>query len=167
MRTWPQRLQQLSGWSVSIYLFNSLNRFYDYVLYTAALAKFGVLKGGAIMMAISFVLDFATLRVYDRLKLDLFGIEALKSLRERTPTNWTERMTIWALRQSEFVVFMVLTLLTNQFVVVAWMRHGARQYNGMTQRDWVIFLSSFFIGHLYWIGILSLAIGFIRRLLLD
>jgi len=152
------RFRQFGQWGVGLYLYNTFNRFYDVVLYTAVIARWGAIKGGAMMMALSFVLDLVTLRLYDRFKRDVFGIEELKRLRESEATTRTGRLLRWALRQNDFVVFIVLTLMTNQFVVTAWLRRGSGQFNGMLRRDWVIFLSSVALGNLYWIAVVSGAI---------
>ncbi len=152
------RLWKFGQWGAGLYLYNTFNRFYDLVLYTAVIAKWGAIKGGAMMMALSFVVDWVTLRLYDRFKRDVFGIEQLKRVRESEATNWTGKVLRWALRQNDVVVFVVLTLMTNQFVVTAWLRHGAGEFNGMQRRDWVIFLCSVALGNLYWIAVVSGAI---------
>lgn len=159
-----RRFKRFSQRGLGLYLYNSFNRFYDVVLYTAVIAKWGALKGGAVMMALSFVLDLVTLRLYDRFKRDVFGIEELKRVRESEATTWTGKTLRWALRQNDFVVFVVLTLMTNQFVVTAWLRHGAGEFNGMQRRDWMIFLSSVVLGNLYWIAVISGAIQLFRTL---
>ncbi|MEP7336556.1 MAG: hypothetical protein ABI977_02235 [Acidobacteriota bacterium] len=157
-----QRFWQFGQWSVGLYLYNTFNRFYDLVLYTAVIAKWGVVKGGAVMMVLSFFLDLGTMRLYDHFKRDLFGIEELKRLREAEATNWTGKVLRWALRQNDVVVFFVLTLMTNQFVVTAWLRRGAGEFNGMKRRDWTIFLCSFVLGNLYWIAVLSGVIHLVK-----
>ncbi len=153
-----RRLRQFGQWGAGLYLYNTFNRFYDLVLYTAVIARWGAIKGGAMMMALSFVLDLVTLRLYDRFKRDVFGIEGLKRARDSEAATWTGKVLRWALRQNDFVVFVVLTLMTNQFVVTAWLRHGAGEFNGMQRRDWMIFLSSVALGNLYWIAVVSGAI---------
>lgn len=158
------RFRQFGQWGLWLYLYNSFNRFYDLVLYTAVIAKWGALKGGAVMMALSFVLDLVTLRLYDRFKRDVFGIEELKRVRETEATTWSGKTLRWALRQNDPVVFVVLTLMTNQFVVTAWLRHGAGEFNGLQRRDWMIFLSSVALGNLYWIAMISGAIQTFRTL---
>lgn len=155
-------LRQFGQWGAGVYLYNTFNRFYDLVLYTAVIARWGAIKGGAVMMALSFVVDLVSLRLYDRFKRDVFGIEELKRLRDSPATTWSGKALRWALRQNDFVAFIVLTLMTNQFVVTAWLRHGAGEFNGMQRRDWVIFLSSVALGNLYWIAVVSGAIHLFR-----
>lgn len=157
-------LRQLGQWSVGLYLYNTFNRFYDLVLYTAVIAKWGALKGGAMMMALSLVVDLVTLRLYDRFKRDVFGIEGLKRVRDSDAITWTGKVLRWALRQNDLVVFVVLTLMTNQFVVTAWLRHGAGEFNGLQRRDWLIFLTSVALGNLYWIAVISGAIQLFKTL---
>ncbi|MBL8189971.1 MAG: hypothetical protein JNK38_18295 [Acidobacteria bacterium] len=161
-----RRLRQLGQWGVGLYLYNTFNRFYDVVLYTAVIAKWGTLKGGVMMMALSLVVDWVTLRLYDRFKRDVFGIEGLKRVRDSDATTWIGKVLRWALRQNDLVTFVVLTLMTNQFVVTAWLRHGADEFNGLQRRDWVIFLSSVVLGNLYWIAVVSGAIQLFKTLIL-
>ncbi len=157
-----QRFRRFGQWGAGLYLYNTFNRFYDLVLYTAVIAKWGAVRGGAMMMALSFLLDLGTLRLYDHFKRDLFGIEELKRLRETGATTWAGKMLRWALGQNDLVVFVVLTLMANPFVVTAWLRRGAGEFNGMQRRDWMIFLSSVALGNLYWIAVVSGVIHLIK-----
>ncbi len=157
-----RRFRRFGQWGAGLYLYNTFNRFYDLVLYTAVIARWGAVRGGAVMMALSFFLDLGTMRLYDHFKQDLFGIEELKRLRGAEATTWAGKVLHWALRQNDVVVFVVLTLMTNQFVVTAWMRRGAGEFNGMQRRDWAIFLCSFTLGNLYWIAVVSGVIHLIK-----
>ncbi|MGE0103365.1 MAG: hypothetical protein AB7H86_14145 [Blastocatellales bacterium] len=159
-----RRFSQFGQWSIGLYIYNNFNRFYDLVLYAAVIAKLGAIRGGAVMMALSFFVDLVSLRLYDRFKRDLFGIEELKRVRDSNATTWTGSMLRWALRQNELAVFVTLTLISNPFVVTAWLRHGAGEFNGMQRRDWTIFLSSVALGNLYWIAVVSGGIRLFRTL---
>lgn len=160
-----RRFRQFGQWSVGLYLYNSFNRFFDLVVYGAVIAKWGAMRGGAIMMTLSFTVDLVSLRLYDRFKRDVFGIEELKRVRESETTTWTGKIVQWALWQNDLVVFVTLTLMSNPFVVTAWLRHGAGKFNGMRRRDWAIFLSSVTLGNLYWIAMVSGGIHLFKTLL--
>lgn len=137
-----RRFRQFGQWSVGLYLYNSFNRVFDLVVYGAVIAKWGAVRGGAIMMTLSFIVDLVSLRLYDRFKRDVFGIEELKRVRESEITTWTGKILQWALRQNDLVVFVKLTLMSNPFVVTAMLRHGAGKFNGMRRRDWTTFIPS-------------------------
>jgi hypothetical protein len=43
-----------------------------------------------------------------------------------------------------------LSIKEDAFRAVIYMRHGSHQYNGMSRRDWKIFLASLMIANVYW-----------------
>lgn len=122
---------------------------FDYILYPFVIYWFGVWYGGLVMMGLSFVVCMLTTWFYDWSKRDWLGIEAIKSMREYSGKSRVGRLTVWFLRKSEPVVFLYLSLVTDPFITMVYMRRGA--YNGMGQRDWRIFLGSFVIGNVSWI----------------
>ena len=61
--TFCRRFKRFGQWGLGLYLYNSFNRFYDFALYTWVIAKWGALKGGAVMMALSFEVDLVSLRL--------------------------------------------------------------------------------------------------------
>lgn len=144
-------LIKFSRWGFTVWLYSAFNKIYDYGIYTAVIAKFGVIIGGAIMMVASFFLDLMTLRLYHQSKSDIFGLEAIKALREAEPKSLGERITKWGLQKSRGILFLVLSLISNPFVVTAYLGQRTEQFDGMHGRDWLIFLSSFLLGQLFWI----------------
>lgn len=98
----------------------------------------------------SFLICYATLWFYDWAKKDWLGIETAKQLREYTGTSRVARVLGWAAAKGEAALLVVLSVWTDPFVTVAYLRHGAHQYNGMSARDWRIFLLSLAIGNGYW-----------------
>jgi hypothetical protein len=142
---------KFSQWGFVVWLYSAFNKIYDYVIYTAVIAKFGIILGGTIMMVASFFLDLITLRLYHQKKSDIFGLEAIKALRDAEPKSFGERLTKWGLQKSRGILFLVLSLISNPFVVTAYPGQRTEQFDGMHGRDWVIFLSSFLLGQLFWI----------------
>ncbi len=109
----------------------------------------GGFKGMALTWAalsiVSFIACYATLLFYDWSKTDWLGIEATKELKEDQGDGWIKRLVARFLRLGDNFALVALSVVTDPFIVVAYMRHGANQYNGMTKRDWKIFLVSIVI----------------------
>ena len=123
---------------------------FDYGLYPWVIWKFGPLYGAAIMTVISLVVCYATLLFYDWAKKDWLGIETIKELREYTGDSRTVRILQWAMRKGNAMLLIFLSIWYDPFVTVAYMRQGAHEYNGMTGRDWKIFLLALVIGNGSW-----------------
>lgn len=123
---------------------------FDYVLYPWVIWKLGPLHGAAVMTLLSFLICWLTLLFYDWAKKDWLGIETIKGLRDYAGNSRMMRALQWAAAKGEAALLVVLSIWTDPFVVVAYFRHGAHQYNGMTARDWRIFLIALVIGNGYW-----------------
>lgn len=146
-----QKCVRLGGWGLSAWLYNAFNRVYDYVVYPAVLVAWGVVLGGLIMGVTSFVLDLGTLLVYRKSQVDVFGLEALKALRDAPPRSLTERLARGALQRSRWIVFVVLSLVSNPFVVTACLGDRSGASTRLRSRDWAVFAGSFLLGHAAWI----------------
>jgi hypothetical protein len=134
-----------------------LSFLFDYVLYALALSVLGPWYGGALMIVLSLALDLALIRLYDTLKTDWLGIEALKRIKdnkfESRLKEWLRRM----LARSDLAALLLLPLKFSPFIVMIYLRKGAGQYNGMGMKDWAVFLGATIIGNVYWIAALYLA----------
>jgi hypothetical protein len=122
---------------------------FDYVLYPLVIFYLGVWYGGLVMMGLSLAICLLTVWFYDWAGRDWLGIEAIKSMRDYTGTSRLGRLSVWMLRKSEPVIFLYLSLMSDPFITMVAMRRGA--YNGMSARDWRIFLGSFALGNITWI----------------
>jgi MFS family permease len=123
---------------------------FDYFLYPYVIWKFGILKGGAVMTLLSFIICYVTILFYDWAKQDWLGIEIIKEVKEYNGKSMIGRFTSWILKKSEPVVLIFLSIKFDPFITTAYMRKGAEKYNGLGKRDWVIFMSSLFVGNVYW-----------------
>jgi hypothetical protein len=123
---------------------------FDFILYPFVIWKFGVLRGGVTMTVASFCICYATLLFYDWSKKDWIGIESIKDLKDYQGKGKVRRFFSWITKKGDIFAFLFLSIQTDPFIVVAYMRQGANQYNGMKKRDWTIFISSLVIGNLYW-----------------
>jgi hypothetical protein len=124
---------------------------FDYGAYGLTIATLGPVKGGLLMIAVSFLLDLVLIKFYDWSKTDWLGIETLKDIRENPARTRLEKLLQWLLRKGDAVALVVLSLKLNPFNVMLYLRRGAYLYNGMGRRDWLVLVASTLIGNLYWI----------------
>lgn len=124
---------------------------FDYGIYGLTIATLGPVKGGLLMIAVSFLLDLVLIRFYDWSKTDWLGIETLKDIRENHARTRPEKLLQWLLRKGDAVALVVLSFKLNPFNVMLYLRRGAYLYNGMARRDWLVLITSTLIGNLYWI----------------
>ncbi len=123
---------------------------FDYALYPWVMWKAGLVKGAAIMWVLSFINCYATMKFYDWSRTDWLGIETLKEVRDAEAKKLFQRIMQWAMRRGDWAVMLILSVKFDPFICTVYMRHGAHQYNGMSKRDWVIFLVSFVIANAWW-----------------
>jgi hypothetical protein len=121
---------------------------FDYLLYPFVIFKLGLWRGGLVMALLSLVSCLLLLRFYDRLKRDWLGIEAVKGLKDYAGQSRFRRMAAWLLQRGEPVACLFLSIKFDPFITTLYLRRGS--YNGMTRRDWKIFVASWLIGNVYW-----------------
>lgn len=95
---------------------------------------------------ISFFACYATLIFYDWSQTDWLGIEVVKSLKELEGSNF-KRFIARLIQRGDIFAVIALSIITDPFIVIAYMRKGANQYNGLNKRDWAIFLTSILISN--------------------
>jgi hypothetical protein len=74
----------------------------------------------------------------------------MQGLREYEGTRRFGKIMSWALTKGNIVVFLVLSINLDPFITTAYMRKGKHQFNGMSKRDWTIFMGSLLISNAYW-----------------
>lgn len=136
----------------------------DFGVYPFVISISGILWGGLIMTAFSFVLCYFLILFYDGTKRDWLGIETLKGIEEFNPKpipknfgkyfviiyNTIGQLSAFVMRKSDALLMVVLSIKFDPFITVIHIRHGAHQYNGLSKRDWKIFISSLIISNAYW-----------------
>ncbi|MEI6208236.1 MAG: hypothetical protein WCP20_15755 [Desulfuromonadales bacterium] len=123
---------------------------FDYLLYPLVIYRFGIITGGAIMMFLSLLACVILVKFYDWSKRDWLGIETIKGMKDYQGYSKLGRFTAWMLRRSDSVAFLFLSIKEDAFITMVFLRHGSHQYNGMSARDWRIFLSSVAVSNIYW-----------------
>ena len=151
--------------TTAISLYAAVNWVIDYFLYALIIWRFGSIRGGLLLAVIMFIIDFLTVRFYDWAKTDWLAIEYAK---ESLDAGYLARYS--SLVRSRYrrlwlaLCVVILSIKFNPFIVTIVMRNGTRAYNGLAKRDWIIFVTSFIIGQIYWIGVISGGVAVVRSL---
>lgn len=121
---------------------------FDFALYPYVIWQYGLLLGGVVMALLSLIICLLYVWFYDWTKKDWLGIEAVKGIKDYDGSNRWGRFVAWSLCCSDPAACVVLSLIFDPFITMAYLRKGS--YNGMSRRDWRIFLWSWLIGNGYW-----------------
>jgi len=156
-------LRRIGLWITGIGSYYIFTWIYDYVVISALLWYFDVLKGGIIALLLSMFIDFLTLKFYDWLKKDWLALETIKEFNDKK--GFIGKLFRYVHNKGSILTVCILSLFLNAFVVTTYMRNGAYKYNGMTKRDWLIFTSSSIIGNGYWILMFAGGITIIKEVL--
>lgn len=141
------------------------NWFFEYIVCPIIIGYFGLLIGGGIMILVSVVLSVAALIIYDRLKIDWLGIEAIKSLRDENQTNRWAKLTGWFMKKGDIVALIGLSIVSEPVKVTLYLRHGSGKFNGFSKRDKLIFFTSLIISNVSWVLIVYGGITAIREVI--
>lgn len=128
----------------------AINYPFDLLLYPAMMIWLGNLSGGVVMTILSVILNLIVISAYDWSKTDWLAIETLKELKETEDLGFWKRLVHKLLQKSDIVAFLVLCF-DDPITTTLYLRHGAHQYNGMSRRDWNIFLLATVVANVYWI----------------
>lgn len=138
---------------------------FDFVLYPFVISQYGVIYGALIMLFFSFTICYATILFYDGTRRDWLGIETIKGIKDFVPLsipknsvakiivvilNGVGKATSWLMKKSDTILMVILSIKFDPFITVVHIRHGAHQYNGLSWRDWKVFIASLIIGNVYW-----------------
>ncbi|MFY7732385.1 MAG: hypothetical protein ACOVSR_02800 [Bacteroidia bacterium] len=134
--------------------FTVINYSFDFVLYPFALYKLGVVVGFFTMMLLSFLFCWGYFIIYDYLKRDFLGIEFSKekmsSIIASEDSVGLKLLLVRVLRKSRALLFVFLSIYFDPFVAVAFERKGNFAYNGLSARDWRLFILSLIISNGFW-----------------
>ncbi len=129
--------------------------FFDQFVYGAvsayAVHRFGTVYGSLVVFAtmapLSALFCYGYLRLYDWLKKDWFGFEAVKSIQHQFAGNrWIGKF----LKLGDTAAFFALSIYADPFMVTVYLRKQSSQFNGLTKRDYAIFWSSVIVSNAYW-----------------
>ena len=91
------------------------------------------------------------IKIYDRMKVDWLGFEALKDIREmESGAGWFTGLIARMLRKGKIPAFFALSLYGDPFMVTIYFRDRKRRYNGMGWKDYAVFTPAVIISNAYW-----------------
>jgi hypothetical protein len=103
---------------------------------------------------LSFLFCWGYFIIYDYLKRDFLGIEYSKEKMNDIINNQNrvgiKLVIVKILRKSNVILFIFLSIYFNPFVAVAFNRKGNFAYNGLSARDWRLFILSVIISNGFW-----------------
>ena len=144
--SWKERISRiLVGHTVNVII----ALLFDNILYPRVMGAKGFLVGAPIMFFASMLLCLVSLKFYDWSGKDWLGIETIKEARELRNSK-TSRLIARLFKNSQRAQLVILSLAQEPFLVTVFLREGAHQYGGMTNKDWKNFFISLFIGNGFW-----------------
>ncbi len=175
-----ERLTKRFG-TISVGIFGkwAISWAFDFLLYPVVLSTYGILVGGVVMTFLSFLLCYGLILFYDGTKKDWLGIETLKEIEDFKPRplpenefkrsiikiiNYIGEISAWIMKKSDAVLLIFLSIKFDPFITVIHIRHGAHQFNGLSKRDWKIFITSIIIGNAYWTLAVYLGITIVQAI---
>ena len=135
-------------------LYAAFNWLFDNVLYVYVVMTLGVLKGGALMMGLSFIQCAATLVAYQRMRIDWLGAGLLFEIKRKPARTRLENVLVWASDRHPAIIFTLLCVLQDPFITAAYFKHGS--FGRLSGRDWTLFVAAVIVSNLYWIFAASL-----------
>lgn len=148
-------------------VFYTTEQIFNYGIYIPVVGFLGVIYGGSIMTALSFLVCYGTLKFYDWSKVDWLGLEVVRGVRDFGP-EWIKKLqaksligkvlwwpfskiilfVLWSLKKGGFIAFFALSIYTDPFTTTVYFRKGS--FNSLAKKDWLIFVTSVLIGNIYW-----------------
>lgn len=140
-------VKEAEEWLFDWLLYGSVSAY----LVTTLGATWGTLWTFIVMAPLSALVCYLYIRFYDRTKQDLFGFEALKSVRDELEGDgWLKRAVRWGIRQGDIPAFVALSIHKDPFVTTIYLRKAELAYTGLSPRDWRVFWVSVLFSNGYW-----------------
>jgi len=164
MTGWVARnSQKIRDIGLGLFLWESWNFGYDYIFYPFALAYWGLLIGGTIVVVFSFTINAFVFWLYEYMRVDWLAANALRELEdEENKSNiaklatWIgkKKTTLWEKIMSP-VVFVGLLLPIDPVIVAIHFQRS--HFKGLGWKDWGIFALATAVANAWWL----IKIGFI------
>ena len=155
-------------------VFHSSDYAFDYVLYPFVIYKLGFSIGFVVMALFSAAICLFMLFLYDWLKKDWLGIEAVKEiveeffseLKQEARKSWRMRgkkFLYWIFHRNKVGQFLFLSLHFDPLITTIYMREGHHEYKGFSLRDWKIFWGSVLVSNFWWSALSAVVIAGARN----
>ncbi len=121
---------------------------FDYVVYPVVIYRFGPIQGTGILFIAAFILNYLCILIYDKIKLDLFGFEALKQFKEEADHTQKKTFIQKMLKWGDVPAFIAMSWYDPIFAVLY--KRKSTQFDGFRRRDYWMLILSTFIGCVLW-----------------
>ncbi len=131
---------------------------FDYVLYPTVLVMLGYVWGGVVMTVAAVTVNILIIRAYDWAKVDWLFIEALKQARDGNAESLPKAIARLKpiLKLGDMPALIAISVIDDPVTAVLYLRKGSHQFNGMSRRDWKIFVAANVVANIYWtLGIVT------------
>lgn len=155
-------ISNLKLWGTGISSYYVFSWVYDYVVISFFLIYLGFLEGMIVIVILSMIVDLATMKFYDWLKKDWLALESIKNLENKE--GIIGKLFRFVRGKGVFLTIIILSLTSNAFIVTAYVRKGTNLYNGLSKRDWIVFVVSSILTNVYWIFVIGGGIEFFKYL---
>jgi hypothetical protein len=142
---------RLGTFAIGVLLKKLTDALFDYGLYPLALIGLGYACGAVAMTALSVAVNLLAIRAYDWAGRDLLLIESLKDLKTCQGGGFWSRRLSAVLRAGDVPAFVLLSWLEDALVVTLYLRKGSYLFNGLSRRDWMVFVGATVLSNLLWI----------------
>lgn len=137
--------------------YETLNFVYDWIFYPFALAYWGLLLGGIIVVLGSLVMCAVIFWLYDCMRIDWLGAHALRELDAKENKSRFEKLATWIGKPKETwwekfaspLLFIFLTLPIDPLIVA--IHYRKQHFGGITARDWGILVASVISANAWWL----------------
>lgn len=140
-----------------LFLWEGFNFVYDFIFYPFALAYWGLLVGGTVVVVLSFAVNAFVFWLYEYMRVDWLAAHALRELEDKENksnieklASWIgkEKLTLWEKLASP-VVFVTLLFPLDPVIVAVHYRKA--HFKGLGWRDWGIFAAATAVANAWWL----------------
>lgn len=146
-------IKNIKLWGTGIGSYYIFSWAYDYVIVSFFLLYLGFLRGMIVVVILSMIVDYATMKFYDWFKKDWLALESIKKLEDKKDV--IGKLFRFVRGKGVVLTIIILSLTSNAFIVTAYVRKGINLYNGLSRRDWIVFFTSSILTNIYWIFVIG------------
>lgn len=149
-----RKIQEIS---TGLFIYEGANFVYDFLFYPFALAYWGLINGGFIVVAGSLVMNIFVFWLYEYMRIDWLGAHALRELENEENKSRFHKLATWIGKKKEstweklmsLIVFTALLLPIDPVIVAI---HYQRQhFKGLGWRDWNLLVIATLVANAWWL----------------
>ena len=155
--------KRLGALGTVVVALEALNNWFDYVLSPFLIAFFGPMRGGAVFFVTAFLANYLIVLWYKRTTSDWFGLEWLRLQESASSATHIGKVLRYALRRARPLAYIAVCIYDPAYGFIY--ARGRRGGSRFSKTDWLWFVASNLIGILVWIGLVSVGIELIKRVI--